>query len=307
MLGCILMLFSAPSAAQLSELIEGQIAAFEASDFTFQAAESNAPFPPIAFLNYGLYNESEVDIPGEDDLNYEIQRVSLAAGVPFIPSKRDLVALGGYFSRTEFRNGDNMSGDFSVSSFGVPVGWLRQLEAQKQVAAFAMPIVHKASLEGSERSYQYRAGLFGLNYQRRELFWVYGLYVDVNDSEDFALPYVGASWVINEYWTLSAILPWPSITYAPNHDWAFSLGASPSGASWTVRDDDEEIAANFDAWDFGISVDRRLTNFLWASFEAGFGGFRGLRFTMDGVEGPEVELEDSGYVALSLDVRPPMD
>jgi len=298
---------SAPAGAQLGEFLSGRVEAFEASDIRFPASASNAPFFPVAYVSGSFYNEAEVDVSGDEELGYEINAFSQAAGVPFFPTSRDALAVGQYLSRTEFNASDPGLGDFSVNSVGVPLGWLRQLEGEWQAAAFAMPLAHQASLRGSHWSWQYRAGIFGLNTRRRDLIWACGLYLDVNDAEDFVLPYLGASWEIDEYWTLSAVLPWPALSYAPNRDWFVSIGASPSGASWSVESDGDEVAANFDAWDFGVSVERRLSGPVWGAVGAGVGGFRGLRFTVDGVESPEVDIESSGYVSLGVNFRPEVD
>jgi hypothetical protein len=128
--------------------------------------------------------------------------------------------------------------------------------------------------------------------------------VDIAPEEDFYIPSVGASWSINDHWTLSAVMPWPALLYAPDHDWLFSLGASPSGASWNVSSGRDDVAVNYDAWDFDIRGERRIAGNLWLGARAGVGGLRGVRFSGGDFDWPDVNVGSSGFFAIDLNFRP---
>ena len=75
------------------------------------------------------------------------------------------------------------------------------------------------------------------------LWWLFG--VGFNDS-DFGttwVPYVGASLILNERWSVSALLPWPQVIYAPSKDGFVSLGAAYSGDSWAVDTGTGKVAS----------------------------------------------------------------
>ena len=287
--------------------MQERIDAFRASDILFQRSDSNVPFMPIAFLNASTYSEAQVtnNTTGET-VNFEQQGVSAMGGVPFLPTNRDMLVTGAYVSSTQFTSEDPERDDFRVDSIGVPLGWLRQVNPRWQAAAFVMPFGHRSTQDEGNWSLQTLGGVFGRYTQHERLWWVFGVFADHSEQESYALPYVGASWSINDRWTLSAVMPWPSVMYAPTRDWLFSLGASPSGAAWSVQDQQRDVAISLDAWDFGLTVERRLHRNLWLSAKTGVGGLRGLRYSTrdDDVEAPDIDVGASAFFALSLRIRP---
>jgi hypothetical protein len=62
---------------------------------------------------------------------------------------------------------------------------------------------------------------------------------------------------VTEQWTLSAIMPWPAVLYSPTRDTLFRFGASPSGASWSLREPSGKVSFDLDSWDLvGLPGDR---------------------------------------------------
>ena len=66
------------------------------------------------------------------------------------------------------------------------------------------------------------------------LWWLFGVGFDDSDFGTTWIPYVGASLILNQRCSVSALLPWPQIIYAPSQEWFVSLGASYSGNSWAL-------------------------------------------------------------------------
>lgn len=307
-LAALLLATTATLPAAIAEsFMQSRIDAFRASDILFQRSDSNVPFMPIAFLNASTYSEAQVtnNTTGET-VSFEQQGVSAMGGVPFLPTNRDMLVTGAYVSSTQFTSEDSERDDFRVDSIGVPLGWLRQVNPRWQAAAFVMPFGHRSTQDEGNWSLQTMGGVFGRYTQHERMWWVFGVFADHSEQESYALPYVGASWSINDRWTLSAVMPWPSVMYAPTRDWLFSLGASPSGAAWSVQDQQRDVAISLDAWDFGLTVERRLHRNLWLSAKTGVGGLRGLRYSTrdDDVEAPDIDVGASAFFALSLRIRP---
>ena len=90
------------------------------------------------------------------------------------------------------------------------------------------------------------------------LWWLFGVVFDDSDFGTTWLPYVGASLTLNERWSVSAILPWPQLMYAPSKDWFVSLGASYSGNSWAVNNATGAVGLNLSGFDFGFGGGMRL-------------------------------------------------
>ncbi|MEM8563959.1 MAG: hypothetical protein AAGF57_17095 [Pseudomonadota bacterium] len=305
---CAMLALVEGALAEEEPLIRRLTQQFEDSDIIFQRSQTNAPFIPLAFFGATAYGDAEVEGTRFGDVDYSVSTVSQAAGLPILLSDRDALVVGEYVSWSEFDVDGAQNENFSVGSVGVPVGWLRQVNDAWQSVAFVMPLGHRDNLKGSDWSWQTLGGMFARYTQHDRLWWAFGFYADVAPGEDFYIPYVGASWAIDERWTISAIMPWPGIIFAPSENWFLRLGVSPSGASWSFNPQGGgDTTVNLDAWDFGLSIERRVYKNVWFSAEAGVGGFRGLRLDGTDVESPELDVSTSPFVGINLNFRPSLN
>ncbi|GAB3271189.1 hypothetical protein GCM10027297_03130 [Parahaliea aestuarii] len=289
------------------EFVDSIVRDFSDSEFVFQRSASLVPFPPVAYLGASHYGSTQVSGSARGaPIEYQLSTVSQAAGIPWLLGERDAVVVGEYLSWSEFRLKDTPGEDFSVATVGLPVGWIRQVNPDWQAAAFIMPMGHRASLDDAEWSWQTMGGVFARYVQTDRLWWAFGLYADIAPGEDFYIPYLGASWAVTDHWTLSAVMPWPALLYAPDDNWLFRFGVTPSGASWsaTPAGGADSVAMNLDAWDFGLGIERRLGGDVFAALEAGVGGFRGLRLQDSGIEDIDVDAGSSPYIRLQFKIRP---
>jgi hypothetical protein len=181
---------------------------------------------------------------------------------------------------------------------------MRQARPARQYAAFAMPVAHKSTLEGSSWQWEVMAGAFSRHVVNDNLWWAVGVFADVGPDDDVFLPYLGASWAINEAWTLSAILPWPAVLYAPSSDMLLRFGAAPSGTWWSYQPGERNVQLSIDTWDLGVGFERRLFGDFWGGLEIGVGGMRGLRLSGGDFEGADVSVDSSPYATLALRFRP---
>lgn len=299
--------FSTPAfAAEKANFVQTIEEQFKASDITFGTANSNVPFIPVAFAGSKFYSDTQAEGPNSNKLEYDVNSYQQAAGVPFFMGQKDVLVLGEYLSWTEFNVHTNGVNSFEVASVGLPIGWLKQVKPSWQMAAFVMPFGHYTMLKHDEYwDWEYMGGVFARYVQSETLWWAFGVYADVAEHDDnFYTPYVGASWAINEEWTLSAIMPWPAISYAPSSDWLFQLGASPSSSSWSIDLERNNTSMNLDAWDFGLSVEHRVYGNFWLSAEAGVGGFRALRFSDSDVEDVDVDFSKGAFFGVNFKYRP---
>lgn len=273
------------------------------SNLTFERSRSNIPFVPVSFLNFKTYGSTKVENSDGIEFEYDLSFVSQMAVFPVYIGENDLIVIGDYVSWSTFDLSSSAPDNFEVGSLGFPIGWLRQVNRDWQVAAFTMPFGHYSTIGGASWSGQLMSGIFGRYIQNDSLWWAFGIYSDLNPVRSYALPYLGASWAISAEWTVSLILPWPSVLYAPNEDWLFSLGATPSGASWSIESNNEKVYYNLDAWDLGLSIERRIHNSIWLSAKTGIGGLRSLRISESGIEDSEYDFDSSWFVGLSLNIR----
>ena len=225
------------------------------------------------------------------------------AGVPFLLSKRSMAVLGEYVSYADFSvdNGE----EFSVTSASIAAGYLYQVNPDWQVIAALVPFYNHSSLGERGKDYWQVMGGAVARYTRNDrLWWLFGVVFDDSDFGTSVLPYLGASLTLTERWSVSAILPWPQVMYAPSKDWFVSLGASYSGNSWAVNNTTGAVGLNLSGFDFGFGGAMRLKGPLWLEGSVGVGGLRALTITDGDVSGPSIDVSSSPFFKLSLTFRP---
>jgi hypothetical protein len=197
----------------------------------------------------------------------------------------------------------NTSADnLDVLSAAVPVGWARQTSEDWQVAAFVAPLGHR---KDGGWYWETLGGIFARHLRSDSVAWIFGVYFDVSTLEDFYTPYAGATWILNERWTLSAVLPWPAVTYAPSPRTLFRLGIAPSGTSWSVETETARPRVSFSSWNLGLSIEHRVFGNIWLGAEAGYSGLHGLTVVGRHWESPELRLDDTPYALVRINFRPP--
>jgi len=289
--------------AEAESLVAALSRRFADSEFEFMRAQSNAPLPPVAWVSavgYEGVHVSRTDTPITDA---EFDQASLSEGA-FLPipfGSRDALVIGEWVEVTqlELEHEDN---ELDVLSFAVPIGWIRQASEQWQWAAFVSPLGHKSDRD--DWYWETLGGAFVRRLQSDRFAWVAGFYFDVSPLEDFYTPYLGATYVIDERWTLNAIMPWPSITFAPTADIFLRLGVAPSGASWTFEAGEHRPRVSLDSWNLGFRVETRIAGNAWVGVEAGVAGLRGLTFIDNDWQGLDVDLDETGYAMLTISFRP---
>ncbi len=287
--------------------IERSARAFTESDLVFVRGLSNAPFLPVAFLGNTYYGDAMVSdegaTPETAGTRYSVNSTSQYAGVPFLLNKRSMVVLGEYVSYSNFSvdNGE----DFSVASASLAAGYLYQISDDWQMIGALVPFYNHSSLGERGKDYWQVMGGAVARYTRNDrLWWLFG--VGFNDS-DFGttwVPYVGASLILNERWSVSALLPWPQVIYAPSKDWFVSLGAAYSGNSWAVNSTTGAVGLNLSGFDFGFGGSMRLKGPLWLEGAVGVGGLRSLTINDGNVSGPSIDVSSSPFINISLTFRP---
>jgi len=288
-------------------LIERSARAFTESDLVFARGFSNAPFLPVAFLGNTHYGDAMVSeegaTPETAGTRYSVNSTSHYGGIPFLLSKRSMAVLGEYVSYSNFtvENGE----DFSVASASLAAGYLYQVNPDWQVIGALLPFYNHSSIGERGKDYWQVMGGAVARYTRNDrLWWLFGVGFDDSDFGTTWLPYVGASLILNERWSISAILPWPQVMYAPSKDWFVSMGAAYSGNSWAVDTGTGKVGLNLSGFDFGFGGGMRLKGPLWLEGTVGVSGLRALTINDGEVSGPSIDVSSSPFINFSLTFRP---
>lgn len=283
-------------------LVDTVVRRFAQSDFEFVRVQSNAPFLPVAWVTTTAYDEFELSRPDGTNSSVTSQQLSISEGafVPITFGPRDALILGQWVSWTRFDLKNSPRDDLEVLSVAIPIGWIRQESQDWQAAAFVAPLGHTTDDDGWY--WETLGGAFARHLSSDRFAWIVGVYFDVAPLEDFYTPYLGAAYVVNERWTLNAVMPWPSVSYAPTINTFFSLGVTPSGTSWSIEPGERKPRVNLSAWNIGVAVEHRLFSNVWLRAEVGVSGLRGLSFA--GSDWQDVELDSTGFALLTFNLRP---
>jgi hypothetical protein len=277
---------------------------FAESEFELLRARSNAPFLPLAWVTLTGYDEGTFQRPDGSvtAATFRQSTLSQAAFIPIPLSSRDALVTGEWLSLTHFDIDNSVRDELDVLSAAVPIGWIRQASQDWQIAAFVAPLGHKTH----EDSWYWETlcGFFARHLSGDRVAWIFGVYADIAPLEDFFTPYIGATFVLNERWSINAVMPWPAVTYAPSRDTFFRLGVVPSGSSWSIEPGEERPRVNLSAWDFGIAIQRRLYKNVWWGLEAGVSGLRGMTLIGGDWQSPDTRLDNAGFALLTINLRP---
>jgi len=303
-IACSWLLLATPL-AHAEGFVDTIVRRFAQSDFEFLRGQTNAPFLPLAWLNVTGYEEGEFTRPNGEATSVTFRQTTLSQGA-FLPvpvGKRNAFVIGEWVDWTDFEVCSATIPDFDVLSFSVPVGWISQPAPSWQVAAFVSPLGHQSSRE-SDWYWETLGGVFARYTSNDNTAWIFGAYFDVSPLEDFYTPYLGATFIVNEQWSINAVMPWPSVTYAPSKDTLFRLGVAPSGSSWSVDGDVQRPRIALAAWNFGLGMERRLFGSFWLGFEVGVSGLRGLSLVGGDWQDVDTRLDNTGFAWLTFNFRP---
>ena len=299
-----------PLVSRLGRYVKAEAQRFSASDLEFTRSRSNAPFLPVAFVSSAYYGDATVRDIGSvaDDPSYQQTSSSVAGGMPFLLSDTDALVVGLYGNRSRFKvenPGATIGEEFDVTVGAVALGYLKQLNPDWQLMSFLMPLHNDSDLPGGSGYWQTMGGAFARYTASDRLWWMFGAFADTSPFDSYWLPYVGFSWTLNPRWTVSGVLPWPQVIYAPSKDWFVGVGGALSGSGWAVDIDTGVVNMDLNAFDLGLHINRRLYGLLWGRLSAGVGGLRALQIESGtDIEGPEFAVSSSPFIRLELTVRP---
>ncbi len=305
---CVLLgitLFSLKCNAK--DLISEMAAQFANSEIQFQRAESNVPFLPLAYAEYKNYDDTKLKLEDGDTVTIDQTTFAQGAVLPILASPRDVLFIGEWINTSQISSSSPGFESFDATQVAIPLGWLHQESQDTQIGGFIAPLGYKADLDDSGWSWQTLGGAFSRHTYSDDIWWAFGAYFDVGGIDDTYLPYLGAFWQVNEKLSISAIMPWPAILYAPTKNTLFRFGASPTGSSWQVNRDTTQIAQELSGWDFGVAAEHRVFKSLWFKVEAGFGGLRALRLENDEIKAPDFKVDASSYVKIGINLRPSLN
>lgn len=281
---------------------ERLVEAVMTSDFVFDRNISNVPFFPIGYLTLSQQNSLDIDEGCElESCEFDYQSMSQGFGLPVWVGEKNMLILGESLQRDRLSwQGDNIQ----IDSAGVLLAWMAQPSESWQAGAF----VYAYRGLGDDKLAREPKGSIGgvvVRHRHQARFHSYWGAVRFEEYSNVTIyPYIGFDWYIGEKWSVSAVLPWPTVSYAPNDDQLFKLGALFSGSEWVVDRDGEIITNDFEKWDIGFAYEHRLFSMFWAEIGIGYSGFGKLAIRSDSDIELDINTSDAPFIRLTFNIRP---
>ena len=301
----LLLLLLAGSAPAPAGVIDSILENFHRSDFAFGRTDGNAPFPPLAWLSYQDHGESDLTLNGQT-VRFDEHSMSQFLLAPLWIGKKDMVVAGEYFGWQRVSFNAPLTAERDVYTFMPILAWMRQTGPHRQIAAFVSPeYSHGADYAGHEFSeLSGYAGVIGINWTSTDFAWAYGLVGDFSSDHSLVFPYLGCYWQPSPQWSVAAILPWPSVSYAPSRDYMFQVGLSPADATLASAEDGS-LRVSYTSWNLLFSAHRRLARNYWISANVGWAGIGNFAVSTDGNTETDYKLRRDVVWSLQISFRPP--
>lgn len=297
--GCTV--FSSSAWAIGEKLLEKLIS----SDFTYDRNISNAPPLMIGYLDTnaqnGLTFESECPPALENDCRLSYRSLSQGFVTPVWVGQKNMLVLGETLDVDAF---SNRTDSFTIYTGGLLAAWVSQPSAQWQMGTFVYNYWNLGdNQERADTSTTYAGYVARYRHSARLHSYLGLIYTDALERS-LVFPYAAFDWFVNDRWTISAILPWPTLTYSPTPDQAFKIGALVSGTSWTSERDQGLYTRDFAQLNLGFVFEQRLNELFWGEFSVGYAGLGRLSIDSDQDSDLQVDMESSPYFRIGINLRP---
>ncbi|WP_323813052.1 hypothetical protein [Cellvibrio sp. NN19] len=275
------------------------------SDFVYDRNISNAPPLMIGYLDTnaqnGLTFDGECPPALADDCRLSYRSLSQGFGTPVWVGQKNMLVLGETLDVDYF---SNRTESFSIYTGGVLAAWINQPSEQWQQGAFVYNYWNLGDdQERADTSTTYAGYVARYRHSARFHSYLGLIYTDALERA-LVFPYAAFDWFVDDRWTISAILPWPLLTYSPNPDQAFKVGAVVTGSSWASASDGDVYSRDFTQLNLGFVFEQRLSELFWGEFSLGYAGLGRLSVDSDQDSELETNLESSPYFRIGITVRP---
>ncbi|WP_185236519.1 hypothetical protein [Teredinibacter franksiae] len=285
---------------------ENIIDAVMRSDFVFDRNVSNVPFFPVGYLGGNVQGGIELEDCGPESCELSLQNYSHALGLPVWVGQKNMILLGETLDYETIElnvpGGENQKR--TIKTAGGMLAWVGQPSTSIQVGAFYY--YYSGFDFGKSIDHPWGSiGGGGFRYRHRPTFHTYWGLVGINEqSMQTYIPYIGFDLYLGKKWSVSALLPWPAISYAPNKHSIYRLGAIYSTSQWVADGETELDVKSISQVNVGLSYERQLFSMLWGEVGAGYSGFGRYSIEEQGNVEFEQNIASTPFIKMSLNIRP---
>lgn len=296
----LLCLLTSPVQAVGDRIIE----AIMRSDFIFDKNISNVPFFPLGYLQVKYNDDLSLDNECflDQSCDFSFTSLSQGFGLPVWIGQKDMLILAETLESDRLQFDDQ---SLTINSAGVMAAWISQPSSQWQAGIFAY---YYDGVDEDRRVKPFGGNIVGGGgrYRHESTFHSYWGLVRLDDRSSNALiyPYLGFDWFIGKDISVSGLIPWPSVSYSPDRDTIYKLGASVSGSDFFVDNNNDLVNSHLGIVDLGFYYEKRLSGMFWLEAGAGYSGFSRLSITSDNDFEFDSNLERSPFIRISFNLRP---
>jgi hypothetical protein len=276
-----------------------------ASEWVFDRAGNNAPFPNLAQGDVQFYPSGELAL-ASGPVRFKETVTSEGCILPVWVGARDMLVLGQYFTWNDLDIAAPTRVHGQISSFLPIVAWAHQFDRNNQGGVFfATEISRGHNFPGyaltTSESY---AGAVGLHWSSDRVGWLYGVVYHQANGTGVFYPYAGVFWQPNQVWSFSLVVPWPSMAYAPSPDFYLSLGVVPAGAVFDRSLDGQHVSVSHSSWNLMLAPHWQLRKNLWLTAGAGLANLGSFTVTTNGAVTLESKLIRGPVWQLQVSFKP---
>ena len=260
--------------------------------------------PPAGGISYAYFFPAEVK--GESGTEVTQQDFNLALPLAFIGQPEEGAGLLQLkYSERQFSLGDDYHQQ--VYDIALPLGYIRKLTDDSRFMAGFTPAL-KSSLEyigaddfafSAMAHYSYTGAVHGYN-----LGLMYGR--ELGESQ--LMPFINYNYSASDTLKFMVGFPFTRVEYNPQNGRSYFAGFSPNGGGWHVyRDGKEKDDFYYTQTGYRFSAGMRFDLYgpLQMSLEGGQQFGQELEFDNDEGSSSTVEIRDSAFISLSLNLKMP--
>jgi len=258
----------------------------------------------MAWVAVNNRGESEL-VVDDRELRFEEMSASQFLVMPVWIGRKDMLLIGEYAAWQQIDFSAPQPGRRNLYTFVPLLGWLRQAGEHTQLAAFVAPEYSTGDdISGySFSEWSGYAGVIGISWTSERFAWMYGGVAAFSHDTNMLFPYVGCLWQPTPHWSVSAILPWPSVSYALDHDTMFQVGISPADGTLAAAGDD--LRMSYTSWSLLFSGHRRVHKNFWLSAYVGWAGAGNFAISTHAQPETDYKFQRDMVFSLQFSFRPP--
>lgn len=279
----------------------GSSYASTASQTALSPLTQPAPFKlSVTSLSTAEFDEEEIS----SDIDFTVNEVELSGVFGATNVLNGKLVFGADFRYTEYKFDSVDAEDNGLYEVHLPMTYITGSDQWTHVARVA-PGIHSDFEEVDGEDFTMTA-LYQATYKSSDtLSWVMGAGIGHEFGEVSGFPLVGAIYRPNEKLLFNLVLPQLEAIYIAQENWIWHLSLAPTGRSWNVEDKSKEKDVDIVTSEFRVSAGTTfaITDAIALRGTVGSALNRNIEFTLDDGEEVDLDIEDSSFISIALEMR----